>query len=446
MISRRRLLTGFAYASIVGSSTLDMLIARASANEMRTRKNIDALTSQEVADYAHAISILKERSKVDPNDQAGYDYQAALHNADRTHPDGTIGSCEHGSEEFLPWHRIHLLLFEDLLRAADPPRTSNVTLPYWNWHEAASGKRFPIAFEDAASSLFHAGRWGNDFGPARWDAADIGLAIREDDWNLFAGDAKPQPSYGYLENHAHNEMHGLIGPTMGDPSSAAEDPIFWSFHTFIDLIWARWQRLNTQTVQNGAAVVWVEPESRTVDQMIVKTSALGYQYDFDFEADGVAEVKVAGGRNRIPLSVERASDRAMTVGLPATSRQGARRLLKLAAVTPSPDFSFEILVFVHPSGFDPLAGSPSSARDDFLIDRLVIWRGRSGHTHHGGSNAYVDLVKANGRDLIAGWQITVATSALPLVPPGERVTMMDAANNRLAPISSLIQALEVEER
>lgn len=446
MLSRRSVLSVLTCGSLTGPWLFNALHSRAVAGETRTRKNIDQLTPQEVADYGYAISILRKRSEVNPNDPAGYDYQAALHNADRTHPDGTVGSCEHGSEEFLPWHRIHLLLFEDLLRASDPPRTSNITLPYWNWQENASGKRFPKAFEDTASPLFHAGRWGVDAGPAQWDPADIAVAINEDDWNLFAGDAKPAPSYGYLELHAHNTMHGTIGPTMGDPGTAAEDPIFWSFHSFIDLTWARWQRLNSQTAQNGAATVWVEPESRTVNQMIVATMDLGYLYEFDFAADGEAEIQMAGTRTTNALSPDRVGLRAMTTSVAAPIKEGARRLLKLVGVSPSLEASYEILVYVHPAGFDPLAGGPSSERDGFLIDRLVIWKGRAGHGHHGGASVYVDLSKANGRDLLDGWQLTVVTSALPLVPPAERVNLQDSVNDRLASISNLIQRLEIEER
>ena len=114
------------------------------------RKDINELSNSELANYIYALNILRDRSAQDPDDETGYDFQAALHN------DVLVGPCEHGSDLFLPWHRAHLHYFEHLLQASDPPRTANVTIPYWDWlHPEVSGK-FPAAF--AKPSLCAAGR------------------------------------------------------------------------------------------------------------------------------------------------------------------------------------------------------------------------------------------------------------------------------------------------
>src|SRR5215211_869203 len=92
----------------------------------------------------------RDINALNDNDVAGYDFQAGLHN------DVFIGPCEHGSDLFLAWHRAHLHYFEKLLQEADPPRTENVTIPYWDWlHAEASGK-FPEVF--AKPGLFMPGR------------------------------------------------------------------------------------------------------------------------------------------------------------------------------------------------------------------------------------------------------------------------------------------------
>ncbi len=114
----------------------------------RVRKNIDSLTPQELADYEHAVSRLLAISQQDPDSIDGYTYFEQLH-------DGELGPCEHANDTFMPWHRAHLFLFEEALRRSDPPRTENVTVPYWDWSALPSGSRFPRAFENTGSVLFH---------------------------------------------------------------------------------------------------------------------------------------------------------------------------------------------------------------------------------------------------------------------------------------------------
>src|SRR5258708_518674 len=108
---------------------------------VRVRKSIDTLTQQELDDYIWALNKVRDRSNANPDDHAGYIWQAGLHD------DPEIGPCEHGSDHFFAWHRAHLYYFELLLRASDPPRTANVTIPYWDWSRPpATGARYPAAF------------------------------------------------------------------------------------------------------------------------------------------------------------------------------------------------------------------------------------------------------------------------------------------------------------
>jgi hypothetical protein len=63
------------------------------------RRDINSLSESELDDYIHAINILRDRSHANRGDEAGFDFQAALHN------DEFVGPCEHGSDLFLPWHQ-----------------------------------------------------------------------------------------------------------------------------------------------------------------------------------------------------------------------------------------------------------------------------------------------------------------------------------------------------
>jgi hypothetical protein len=87
----------------------------------KKHKDINELNNDELADYIHALNILRARSAQNTNDETEYAFQAGLHN------DVFIGPCEHGNDLFFAWHRAHLYYFEQLLQEADPPRTANVT-------------------------------------------------------------------------------------------------------------------------------------------------------------------------------------------------------------------------------------------------------------------------------------------------------------------------------
>src|SRR4029450_1311947 len=112
---------------------------------VKQRKDINSLSATEIADYIHALNVLRRRSEADPDDPAGYDFQAGLHNDDR-------GPCEHGNDLFLPWHRAHLYYFEQLLQESDPPRTAEVTIPYWDWIHPEPVDKFPPAFSEPGLS------------------------------------------------------------------------------------------------------------------------------------------------------------------------------------------------------------------------------------------------------------------------------------------------------
>ena len=163
--------------------------------ELAVRKNIDNLTPGELDAYEHAIQILKDRSRKYPYDKEEFLWQAWIHNCPglhvptnnpghggQTEPECDFwsknnpkqgyefenpGMCEHGTDLFFPWHRAEFYYFEKLLRSTDPngtitdsrgrngPSTANVAVPYWNWTRPPSGNRYPKAFEDEMSPLFH---------------------------------------------------------------------------------------------------------------------------------------------------------------------------------------------------------------------------------------------------------------------------------------------------
>ena len=172
----------------------------------KERKNIDQLTADELANYTHAVKLLMDSM----DDKKNYQFHADLHNLFLDDPPY---GCEHASELFFPGHRYHLRNFEKALQDADPgnPKTptKDVMIPYWDWSNPASGKRYPKAFEDTTSVLFKPRNNGNNTPLLNADSLTV-LVRDTPDWNKFAGNPKNMGgSYGVLESPAHNDMHSI---------------------------------------------------------------------------------------------------------------------------------------------------------------------------------------------------------------------------------------------
>jgi tyrosinase len=434
--TRRQIIAGLAAFSVVPAFG----IGTANAQSVPKRKNIDALSSTELDNYKHAFDLVKQRSVGNPTRKDGLVYQASLHNKVRAHadPDNPAGACEHGSELFFPWHRAHLSGFEKLLQASDPARTANVTIPYWDWTQKPTGNLFPTAFEDQSSPLFNNGRRKTG-DPPMWDPEDIRGMVKEPAWDLFAGRPRiPDSSYGAFEQSPHNSMHPMIGSTMANPSTAANDPIYWSFHAYVDLVWARWQRLHPQIFGCGTCKLWLEPSVFATNEKVT-TKDWNYEYDYDFSPDGPAVIAVAGAGSSNPLPMLVApGDRSASAALNVAPTP-ARKLLKIEKVLPLADATYRIRVYVHPADLK-VAGLSEEQRRQYLVRSITIWQ--SGGHHPDASDVYVDLTaalaKPDGNPVVS-----VLTDTAPTGDAGANQPMLDAA---LPKVQGLFRGLAIEER
>jgi hypothetical protein len=162
--------------------------ARACPGQARvTRKNIDELTGPELATYEHAVRLLREGARSSSGQTL---FHPALRQA--AMPDSTIAGR--------PWDRRHLEAIEALLRATDPARTAEITVPYWDFTQPASGREYPAAFERAGSPLFAA---------------------------------------------AHDGDSGQL------------DPVFWSYHAYIDTVRGQWERDQVPIARGVTAHLWI---------------------------------------------------------------------------------------------------------------------------------------------------------------------------------------------
>lgn len=107
--------------------------------ELRQRMNIDCMTPLQLDKLRFAFREMYELNNW-PEDSRSYNNMALIHQ----------NHCQHGWERFLPWHRIYLYEFEQVMQDLCP----GVTMPYWDWtmpqympHKPECGEIIPPALK-----------------------------------------------------------------------------------------------------------------------------------------------------------------------------------------------------------------------------------------------------------------------------------------------------------
>jgi tyrosinase len=261
--------------------------------------------------------------------------------------------CQHQSWYFLPWHRVYLAAFEEIVRdavvAAGGP--ADWALPYWNYSDSTRPKAgtLPDAFDLATlpdgsdNPLRVERRFGSGTTPIRIDPAFVSLSALQDD--VFTGGESDVPpgfggpetlfhhgpesdtTNGSLESLPHNVIHGALGGVapggnpndwrdfglMSMPMTAALDPIFWLHHANIDRLWSVW--LRGAQHENPGQATWLDgPADR---EFVMPTSNQG---ELTLTARGVLDTSAP------PLDYSYEDDTP-----PVDERRAVRRLTRLGA-------------------------------------------------------------------------------------------------------------------
>lgn len=220
------------------------------------------------AAYAGAIREMQQLPLTDPRSWA---YQSAIHGLANTPPPrgAPWNQCQHGSWYFLPWHRMYLFQFEDIVRSFVDPAVIDPdewALPYWDYDQPGQSA-LPMAFRAPTMD-------DGSPNPLRVDARRTDPVVINDGFSIpdsftSASDAMnttefvtpaggtprgfggPRTNFshggrdrGRLESQPHDIMHVVIGGNGGlmtDPDTAAADPIFWLHHANIDRLWETWR-------------------------------------------------------------------------------------------------------------------------------------------------------------------------------------------------------------
>ncbi|KAJ9059829.1 hypothetical protein DSO57_1037458 [Entomophthora muscae] len=202
------------------------------------RREIRELSSQELRKLTNAINQLHKQGK----------YEEFT----KIHLDNT--AFAHEMPEFLPWHRYFIRKFEMALQEIDP----SVSLPYWDW---SLDSQAPHLSKVLTPSMY-GGNGKKDKcvqdGPfANWQMTvpdkhclrrdfDRGANIQPfgypEEINLFLNEPRFSDFSRLLEDK-HAYPHLFIGGDRGDlnPMWSPNDPIFYLHHTFMDLLWSKWQ-------------------------------------------------------------------------------------------------------------------------------------------------------------------------------------------------------------
>lgn len=419
---------------VLAAIGLYVLVPDARAQSPRERKNIDALPALELSAYKHALSLLR-------NGPPGKNYQhfADLH--DVFAPDH---GCEHQNELFFPWHRSLLYYFEQAIQATDPggtsgPSTRDVMIPYWDWTVAPTGVRYSKPFEEAGSPLAYDFRISEPLTQPMFPKSTIFQIVKNTtSWPGFAGGPKSSPFFGAIEQPAHNAMHSeYVGGDMGNPTTAAEDPIFWSFHAYIDLIWDRWQRIHQIEPTCSNCPLRGLPSEKTPKDLIHVEEQLGYFYR---ENRGVTPTVAFATSDQSPKprvfdlspTGAGAADFAATAEYRGTKPHTFRleipkepfrtaRLLLLGVKVPT-TISYRGDIYLHEKRLTYDAVKKDTKNPP--VGRISVWVGHAGtgeaagHEHSDRPAIYTDITD-RVRDLArdhAGeeWAVTVALEPVPM--------------------------------
>ena len=241
------------------------------------RKDQAALSDPEREHFIDAVDSL---NLVDQTGVSAYGRLVAIHADMRHHMhdmgDGSPMSAL-GQQRFLPWHRVYLYQFEQLLRTVHP----DVSIPYWDWSNP-NEQTVPgwlasvlptVNIPNPGPGLVRVTRFPGTRG---YDLAAV-----------VAGRVNGAPALADVQRAAdyttfvsglesiHDLVHVWFGKrgTMYALNRAPADPIFWMHHANIDRLWWEWHQgarsQRKEPTLNGRDAImdpwrYAEPDTRDI--------------------------------------------------------------------------------------------------------------------------------------------------------------------------------------
>lgn len=248
----------------------------------KVRRNIASLDQRQLDSLKRGIAAMKALPDDDPR---SWVFQANIHGTTGPATSPLFNQCEHGTLQFLTWHRGYLYFFERILRELSGDR--DLTLPYWDWTNSPS---LPVPFRsppDSTNPLFEGSRTINDGSslPTPIVVDDLRIALTN---VVFGAATGPRGFSQLLEGSPHGAVHVQVGGKMASVPTAANDPIFWLHHCNIDRLWNEW--LNSGGGRhNPADPAFLDQPYTFADESgnnvtvkvreLISSGRLGYRYD-----------------------------------------------------------------------------------------------------------------------------------------------------------------------
>ncbi len=265
------------------NNSIDYISRNLNTLFMRERKDVYKLPAGDktLEWYGKAVAEMRKRPATDPT---SWWYQAGIHGYNGMPiywgEAGTLpppseraefwDRCQHQSWFFLPWHRMYLAYFEQIVAqtVADLGGPADWSLPFWNYSDKTNPNRLniPPAFTSPngkGNPLWMPGR-NNTVAASDTELTRLGITYYTARGAGYPGFGGPETDFhhgggqsGGLEDLPHNRIHSDIGGAMGIVAAAALDPIFWLHHANIDRLWQVW--LNEQGGrQNPSESKWLD--------------------------------------------------------------------------------------------------------------------------------------------------------------------------------------------
>lgn len=285
----------------------------------RMRYNVLSAPGQVmIRKYARAVQIMMSRPAYDPSSWIFWWYTHAIPMSKSAAIQQVFGEASSPAEElaqkawwtcqphqagqntdnFLPWHRMHVYFFEKLIRTV--LHDDSFTLPYWSYTPGLPSSQsgiLPLAFrspnDPLLASLYVQDRNSGVNSGSPIDSKNPGVlsAAKAMAETTYSPNGPMQGFCNSINVGVHAYVHALVGTVtdMGYVPTTARDPLFWMHHCNIDRLWASWNRagyLNPADPDFLNQVFWFAgPDGQAVSIKmgdVMSIAELNYTYE-EFE-------------------------------------------------------------------------------------------------------------------------------------------------------------------